>query len=346
MRKFKNTDLFLKNKRCYNRLGDKMKIGVLGTGAFGIALALILEENGHKVEMWTKFEEEANYLDQKRVSPNLPNIVIPENIKISTNFEKTVNGKEVILIAVPAAFVDDVSKELSKYFKENQHVCIASKGIERDSCQFVHDVFRRYIKTNHVGVISGPSFAIDVANKVPVGLSLASTNQETVQIIKKAFQNAHIKLRETEDILGIEICGSIKNVIAIAAGILDGMGLPISTQAMLITESLNDIKELIDALGGDKKTILSFAGFGDILLTCTSTKSRNFSFGRLIGSKQPKRVIENYMETTTIEGLYTLKAIYQLIKDKNVHMPIIDLINDIIYHDRPIEDLLTFLIEK
>lgn len=323
-----------------------MKIGVLGTGAFGVSLALVLQENGHEVEMWTKFEEEANYLNQKRVSPNLPNIVIDEEIKISTNFRKTVKDKDLILIAVPAAFVDDVSKKLKLYLKKKQHVCIASKGIERDSCLFVHDVFQKYIDTDQVGVISGPSFAIDVANKVPVGLSLASTNQETIRVIKEAFQNAHVKLRETDDILGIEICGSIKNVIAIAAGILDGMGLPISTQAMLITESLNDIKELIDALGGKKNTILSFAGFGDILLTCTSTKSRNFSFGRLIGSNQPKSVIQNYMETTTIEGLYTLKSIYQLIKDKNVHMPIIDLINDIIYHEKPTQELLTFLIEK
>ncbi len=323
-----------------------MKIGVLGTGAFGVALALVLQENGHEVSMWTKFEEEALYLDQKRISPNLKNIVIADDIKISTNFRRTVKGKDLILIAVPAAFVDDVSKQLKRYLKKNQHVCIASKGIERGSCRFVYDVFQNYIDTNQVGVISGPSFAIDVANKVPVGLSLASENETTIQVIKKAFENAHVKLRETNDILGIEICGSIKNVIAIAAGILDGMGLPISTQAMLITESLNDIKELIDALGGNKNTILSFAGFGDILLTCTSTKSRNFSFGRLIGANRPKKEINTYMETTTIEGLYTLQSIYQLIKDKNVHMPIIDLIYDIVYKEKPTSELLTFLIEK
>ena len=120
----------------------------------------------------------------------------------------------------------------------------------------------------------------------------------------------------------------------------------ISTQAMLITESLNDIKELIDALGGDKKTILSFAGFGDILLTCTSTKSRNFSFGRLIGSNASQEEIDNYKKTTTIEGLYTLKSIYKLINDKKVNMPVIDLINDIIYNNKPVDELLRFLVEK
>lgn len=323
-----------------------MKVAVLGTGAYGISLGLILNENKHIVEMWTKFEEEANYLNSTHTSPNLKNIIIDKEIKISTDFEGTVKDADLILIAVPAGFVDDVTQELKKYLTDKQHVCIASKGIEQDTCLFVYDVFNKYISTDKVGVISGPTFAIDVANKVPIGLSLASTNKETIKTIKEALQNSHVKLRETEDILGVEICGSIKNVMAIAAGMLDGMGLPISTQAMLITESLNDIKELIDALGGNKNTILSFAGFGDILLTCTSTKSRNFSFGRLIGAKKSKKEIDNYIQTTTIEGLYTLKSIYKLINDKKVNMPIIDLINDIIYHDKSADELLKFLIEK
>lgn len=323
-----------------------MKIGVLGTGAYGISLAMILRENNHDVKMWTKFEEEAKYLLQKRVSPNLKNIIIDESIEIGTNFKKTIKGADLILIAVPAGVVDDVSKQLKKYIKKGQHICIASKGIEQDTCLFVYDVLKQHIDTDLVGVISGPTFAVDVAAKVPVGLSLGSKNMETISIIKKALQNDHVKLRETDDILGIEICGSIKNVIAIANGMLDGMGLPISTQAMMITESLNDIKELIDALGGKKTTILSFAGFGDLLLTCTSVKSRNFSFGQLLGKKAPKDEINRYMETTTIEGLYTLKSIYQLLKNKEVNMPIIDLIYDIIYNDKSPEDLIKFLIEK
>lgn len=323
-----------------------MKVSILGTGAYGISLGLILKDNNHDVYMWTKFDEEANYLNQTRVSPNLKGVKIYKDIVISTNFEETIKDSKLIIIAVPAAFVNDVSSELKKYLTDNQHVCIASKGIERNTCSFVYDVFKRNIDSDKVGIISGPTFAIDVAKKVPIGLSLASKNLETVNIIKDALQNNHVKLRHTEDILGVEICGSIKNVIAIASGMLDGMNLPISTQAMLITESLNDIKELIDTLGGDKKTILSFAGFGDILLTCTSVKSRNFTFGKLIGSKADKDQINQYIETTTIEGLYTLKSIYQLLNDKKVNMPIIDLIYDIIYNEKPAEELLTFLITK
>lgn len=323
-----------------------MKVCILGTGAYGIALGLILNENKHEVKMWTKFEEEANYLNQKRISPNLKNILIDKEITISTNLENSIKDADLIIIAVPAGVVNSVSQELKNYITENQHICIASKGIEQDTCLFVSDVVNKYIDSDKIGVISGPTFAIDVAHKVPIGLSLASRNNETINIIKQALQNDHVKLRETTDILGIEICGSIKNVIAIAAGMLDGMGLPISTQAMLITESLNDIKELIDALGGNKNTILSYAGFGDILLTCTSSKSRNFSFGHLIGAKTSQKEINNYVETTTIEGLYTLNSIYKLINHKKVDMPIIDLIYDIIYNNKPVEELLSFLVEK
>ena len=323
-----------------------MKTCVLGTGAFGVGLALSLYENNHEVTMWTKFEDEKEYLVKHRKSPTLANVSIDEDITFSTDLKSAVEDKEFIIIVVPAGAVRGVCEELKNYIKDNQHICIATKGIEQDTCKFMYDVVREYIDTDNISVISGPTFAIDVANKVPVGLSLASNNDKTISITKRALENNHIKLRETNDILGVEICGSIKNVVAIASGMLDGLNLPISTAAMLITESANDIKELIDELGGNRNTILSFAGFGDILLTCTSEKSRNFTLGHLIGSKAPKREISNYIKTNTIEGLYTLKSISKLIEEKNICLPIVNLLNDIIYNDKPVEDLLVFLIEK
>lgn len=323
-----------------------MKIAILGTGAYGIALASVLNYNKHEVTMWSKFSTEIEELDTKRTSPKLPDYTIEADISFTSNMEEAIQGKELIVIAVPAAFVDDVAKELTSIIKPNQHLCIASKGIENDTCLFVDDVIQKYIDTDKLAVISGPSFAIDIVKKIPIGLSLGTKNEKTASIIIQAFQNDYFKLRVTEDIKGIEICGSIKNVIAIAAGMLEGMHLPESTKAMFITESLHDIKELIYKLGGDKKTILSFAGFGDLLLTCTSPKSRNFSFGYLIGKNIPKDEIEDYKCSTTIEGLYTLKSIYQLTKDKNVDMPIVDLIYDIVENGKNPEELKRFLIEK
>lgn len=328
-------------------LGDCVKICILGTGAYGIALALACNENNKNIIMWTKFKEEKDMIKRYRMNKRvLDGIHIPDNIMISTNMCECINNSDLIIMAVPAGAVDEVSRELSLYYNKNQHICIASKGIEQGSCLFVADVLKKYIKTSKLAVISGGSFAVDIVKKVPVGLSLATKNKKTDIIIRKALQNKYFKLRSTRDIIGIEICGSIKNVMAIASGMISGMGYPESTSCMFITESLHDIKNLIKALGGSSKTILSFAGFGDLLLTCTSIKSRNYQFGKMIGEKKDKNVINEYMNNTTIEGLYTLKSIHKLIKNKHVTMPIINLMYNVIFNNVDPNKLLDFLISK
>ncbi len=324
-----------------------MKVTILGTGAYGLALSLMFNRNIDNIVLWTKFKEEKEMIEKNQGNPKiLPNITIPSNIKITNDLDDAIQDATLIVIAVPTAFVDDISLALSSKINSNQHICVASKGIERDSCTFVHDIVLRHIKTDNLAIISGPSFATDIANMNPVGLSLATNNSETEAVIKATLQNDLLKLRTTDDIIGVEICGSIKNVIAIAAGMISGMGYPESTQAMFITESLHDIRSLIDALGGKKNTILSFAGFGDLLLTATSTKSRNFKLGYLIGNNTSKDKIDEYINTTTIEGLYTLKSIHKLLRNKEVDMPIINLIYDIIYNGANPLELITFLIEK
>lgn len=322
-----------------------MKVGVLGAGAFGLALSHILVKNKVTVEMWTHNEEEVNVLDKKRISKKLDGYKIPKEIKFSTNLEETVSGKDLIVMAIPAFAFEDVTKQLSKYIKKNQPVLIATKGIQQNTCLFLNDVFAKYLK-NSVAVISGPTFAVDMIKDAPIGFSMATKNHKTEMVIRKCFENSTTKFRRTRDITGIEICGSIKNVMAIASGMLEGMGVTDSTRALFLTESMNDIKELIDALGGKKKSILSFAGFGDILMTCTSKNSRNFSFGYLIGSGASKKEIDKYLENTTVEGMYTLKSIHKLVRRKKVKMPIINLIHDIIEGKKDKEEMLRFLIQK
>lgn len=322
-----------------------MKVGVLGAGAFGLALSHILVKNKVTVEMWTHNEEEAKVLDKKRISKKLDGYKIPKEIKFSTNLEETVKGKDLIVMAIPAFAFEDVTKQLSKYIKKNQPVLIATKGIQQNTCLFLNDVFAKYLK-NSVAVISGPTFAVDMIKDAPIGFSMATKSHKTEMVIRKCFENSTTKFRRTRDITGIEICGSIKNVMAIASGMLEGMGVTDSTRALFLTESMNDIKELIDALGGKKKSILSFAGFGDILMTCTSKNSRNFSFGYLIGSGASKEEIDKYLENTTVEGMYTLKSIHKLVRRKKVKMPIINLIHDIIEGKKDKEEMLRFLILK
>lgn len=310
-----------------------------------MALASIFHDNKCNIKMWTNNEDEMNMLLSKRKSDKI-DYDIPSDIVISTDMEKVVNDTDIIVMAVPAKYVGNTSKVLNKYYKKKQVICVASKGIEQNSCLFLYDVIRNNINTPNIVVISGGTFAVDIIKKVPVGFSLASRSNYSKEIIAKAMVNDYVKLRHTRDIIGTEICGSIKNVIALASGILGGLNASDSTRAMFITESIHDIEEIIDAFDGDRRTVLSFAGFGDLLLTCTSTTSRNYSYGKLVGERKSKEELDNYVKNTTVEGYYTLESIYQLLNDKNVSIPIIDLIYNIIKNDKNPKELLTFLVTK
>ena len=322
-----------------------MKIAVLGAGAYGCALAQILNENKNEVHIWTPFENEVNELTKTNTTPKLPGIKINSNINITTDLNNALNNVDLIVIAIPTAFLSNSIKKVKKYY-QNTPICIATKGIEQDTHLFVYDVVKNILKTDKIAVISGPSFAIDIANNYPVGLTIACQDKETIEITTHALTNNHFKLRKSYDIIGTELCGSVKNIIAIAAGILAGLNMPESTSAMLITESLHDIKALIKGLGGDGSTVLSYAGFGDLLLTATSPKSRNYSFGYLIGKGATKKEIDNYIKNTTIEGLYTLKSISELVEGKDVDIPIINLMEQIIYQNKNPQKLINFLIQK
>ena len=322
-----------------------MKVAILGCGAYGLALASILVKNKVDVTMWSYKEEEKDKLIKTRKSDKLKNYKIPECINFSNNINEVVRGKDLIVIAVPTFSFESTVIELKKYISKNQPVLIATKGIQQDTCLFLHDVFKKHCK-NKIAVISGPSFAVDIIREVPIGLSLATKHNSVELLIRECFENKLTKFRRTNDIIGVEVCGSIKNVMAIASGMLEGMNATPSTKALFLTESMNDIKELLFALGGKKKTILSFAGFGDILMTSTSSSSRNFSFGCLIGEGKSKQVIDNYLKETTVEGMYTLQSIHKLVKKKNVKMPIINLIYDIINGKKEKEEILSFLINK
>ena len=319
-----------------------MKITILGAGAFGLALASIFKENKNSVTVWSRFEEEVILLRKNNTNEKIKNIKLPEDIKYTSDLNLAIENSEIVVIAIPAQFVDNLVKQLKPIVKK-QYILIASKGIENDTFSFLEEVVRRGINTRKIAVISGPTFAVDIANKYPVGFTLASRSWMTREVIKKTLVNSHVKVRASRDVVGVEVCGSIKNVISIAAGMIEGMNYPESTKAMFITESLHDLKNLIKALGGNKKTILTFAGFGDLLMTATSTKSRNFTFGKMLGENKSKEEIEKYRKETTIEGLYTLESIYKLIKKKKVYMPIIYLIKDIVDGKKEVKCLIDLL---
>ncbi len=322
-----------------------MKICIIGSGAYGISLASRLIKNNHEVICYSNNKEEVNTLNKERVSNKLKGYKVPKEIKFTNDIKKAVQNSKLIIFALPAVCFDEVTKKVGKYINDEAHVLIATKGIENDTCLFLTDIVDKNINTNKIAVMSGPTFAVDIVTDTPIAFTLATTNIESKEFIIETFSSNITKFRFSQDVIGVQICGAIKNVMAIASGMLGGMKCLDSTKALFLTEALNDIKELIDSLGGNKKTILSYAGFGDILMTCTSTNSRNYSYGKLIGEGKLNEA-QDYASNTTVEGLYTLKSIKDLIKKENVKMPIIDLISDIICGNKDKESMLTFLIEK
>ena len=321
-----------------------MKIGLFGTGAYGMAISSILIDNNCDVTMWTKMEDEKKELEETRMNEKrIPGFKIADSIKLTTSVEECIKDKDLLIIAIPAAFVDSLCVSMAPYINDN-HILIATKGIEQGTGLFINEIVEKHLDTKNVAVISGPSFAVDLVTKMPAGLSLASKSSETILLAKQALQNDYIKLRDTNDVIGVEVCGAIKNVIALSAGMLAGLNANESTKAMLITEAMHDMEAILKAFGCNMRTVMSFAGIGD--LTCTSTKSRNFSFGKLIGERPSREAIDTYLQETTVEGYYTLESIYQLLKDKEVTIPIIDLIYEIAVQGKNPELLLKFLVFK
>lgn len=325
-----------------------MKITMIGAGAYSIALALMLaKKKENNIVMWSENIELYNeFKKTHKVDKIFEDLKLPDNISITNSYDEALKDTSLVFIACAAKYVDDVCLGIKPFYNKTIPICIASKGIEETTGSFLSDIVSKTLGTKNIAVLSGPTFAIDMVNNQPTALALAGTNIKTINIVKNNLSNETLKLRECSDLKGIQICGSIKNVIAIAAGMIKGLGYEESTLAFLINESLHDIKYLISKLGGDKKTVLSYAGVGDLLLTCTSSKSRNYSFGYTVGSTKDPIKIREFLETHTVEGYYTLSSIYKLVKTNNIDLPIINLIYDIIMNGKDPNILAKFLIEK
>lgn len=323
-----------------------MNITILGAGAYALCLALKFNKNTQNIVVWSALKSEVEELNKTRMNKKaLGSIKMPDNIVFTTDIKKALEKSNIVVIAVSTKFVSSVCDTIKPYIK-NKHIIIASKGIEQNTCSFASEIVRNKLKTNKLCTISGPSFALDMARDELIGLSLATTNRKTKEIVTKALSSNTLKLRATNDFIGVELCGTLKNIIAVTSGILDGMDVSLSTKAMFLTESINDTRKLIKKFGGNEKTIMSFAGFGDILLTSTSSVSRNYTYGKLIGTNSSLKEKEEYLNTNTVEGVYTLKSIYELINKKHIKMPFIDFIYKVVFENKDVNDLLLFLKNK
>ncbi len=293
-----------------------MKTVIIGAGAFGLALAQNLSKT-NQITVWSALKEEITNLKNNGISEKLPNIILNKEINYEENLEIALKNKDLIIIAVPFNFIRNTVNKIKPYY-QNTPICVASKGIENETGLFAHEIIKEILNTK-ISVISGPSFAKDLA-KENAALTIANPNE----IVLNVFQN--LKIEKTNDIIGVEICGAFKNIIAISAGILNGLNKNESIIASYMTDWINQTKTLIKNLNGNENTIFTYAGIGDILLTANSKSSRNFTFGEILSTKNSKE-INNYIKNNTIEGLYALKSFTKLLEKKDIKVPLINKIN-------------------
>lgn len=324
-----------------------MKISVIGLGVYSLAISKMLaKKDENEIVIWTENNEKYEEYKKTKKVASVFDTKLPKNIKISASMEDTLENTNLIYIITASKYVDIVTKEMKPYYNPKIPVCIASKGIEESREELLSNIVKNALKTNNIAVISGPTFAVDILNNEPVALALASKTKKAKEYVLNTLANDTLKLRPSKDMIGIQMCCSIKNVIAIASGILSGLGYSNSTQSFLINESLHDIKDIIKIFGGNPKTILSFAGVGDLMLTCTSTKSRNFSFGVIVGSTKDQNKINEYLATHTVEGYNTLEIVYKMLQKKGIEIELITTIYDIVYNGVDANTLAKFLVTK
>ena len=311
-----------------------MRVSILGCGVYGLALASSFLHKGYaKVCMWNKFDEEIIRLRD-----------IHHEIDFTSDMERAVNGTDLIVIAIPVSFLEDTVITLKKFY-QGQDILIASKGIDTRTQKFAYEIVLEYLKEASIGVVSGGTFARDMSDKKVMGLTIGTKFKSIEEKVKLALESDFLKVQYTHDIVGVSVCGSIKNVMAIGFGMLDGANYPPSSRFLFLTEAIYEIQNLICVLGGNKETVMSYAGIDDIMMTCTSKESRNYTFGFMIGSKKTEDEISEYKATTTIEGLGTSEAIYTLAKSKNISLPLSDVIYHILYDGSDYMELI-YLLEK
>lgn len=319
-----------------------MKILILGAGAYGLALANILNDK-NEVTVYSVIKKEIDNLNQTYSNEKLfPGVILPKNIKFTNDIELATQNIELIIIAIPTNYIDETLKLLENKISGNINICIASKGINSTTHKFAYDIIKERIKSDNIYIISGPSFAIDTIKKEHLILTLAGKNPEK---IKNIFPEQYIKIEQTTDIIGVELAGTLKNIFAISCGILEGMNVSESTKASFLNKIIVETKNLIIAYGGNCETIFNSASLGDIILTCSSKKSRNFSLGYLIGNKNDKEEIKKYLENNTVEGIDALISIKNILKEENINNTLINLIYEIIFNNTDIKELLNYIIK-
>ena len=305
------------------------EIGVIGSGSWGTALALVLNKNGHHVTIWSYLKEEADEIREKRENPSkLPGVHIPEEIEITTDLQGSVEGKDVVVLAVPSMATRATAKKMCPYVKEEQILVNVAKGIEEGTLKTLSEQIEEEIPQANVAVLSGPSHAEEVSRELPTTVVVGAETEETAIYLQR-----------------IELGGSLKNVIALAAGVADGLGYGDNTKAALITRGIAEITRLGVKMGGKLESFTGLTGIGDLIVTCASKHSRNRKAGVLIGEGM---TMEEAMAEVkmVVEGVYSAKAARELAEKYEVSMPIVEKVNQVLFEGKSAKDAVSELMMR
>ncbi len=313
-----------------------IRVGVVGGGSWGTALANLLALKGFRVDWWiyeAKVREQIRQFKENR--DFLPGVRLSRNAMPTDDFGQVLSGKELVVVVVPSHFLRDVAGRMAGFIQEKTLFVSASKGIENETHLTMSAVLRaslKHVTEARIAVLSGPTFAAEVARQVPSVATVASTDQRTAFFVQHVFATPAFRVYTSDDVMGVELCGALKNVIAIASGIVDGLSLGLNTRAALITRGLAEMRRLGLALGADPDTFTGLAGVGDLVLTCTGDLSRNHTVGKQIGEGARLKEILSRMRMVA-EGVKTAKSVYHLARKLKVEMPICNEVYRILYEE-------------
>ena len=310
------------------------KVGIIGAGSWGTALSVLLHDNGHQVTIWSIDAEEVRMLDEKREhEKKLPNVRLSEDMVITGDLEAAVTGKDFLVLAVPSVFTRATARKMAPYVAEGQIIVDVAKGIEEDTLMTLSQQIEQEIPHATVAVLSGPSHAEEVGRKLPTSVVIGARKKATAEYLQEMFNSGVFRVYTSPDVLGIELGGSLKNVIALAAGIADGMGYGDNTKAALITRGIAEIARLGMKMGGSLQTFSGLTGIGDLIVTCASVHSRNRKAGYLMG--QGKSMQEAMDEVKmVVEGVYSARAAFRLSQKYGVSMPIVEAVNKVLFEGK------------
>lgn len=310
------------------------KISVLGSGSWGLALALLLHNNGHEVLLWSARPENARKLREKRENPDrLPGVRLPDEINVLTDLERALKDVDVTVLAVASPYIRSTAHKMAPFVCRDQKIVNVAKGIEEKTLKTLSEVIEEEIPQGNVAVLSGPSHAEEVGRGLPTTCVISAHTQETAEYLQSIFMSPVFRVYTTPDILGVELGGALKNVIALAAGTADGLGYGDNTKAALITRGITEIGRLGKKMGAQMETFYGLSGIGDLIVTCASKHSRNRKAGYLIGQGY---TMEEAMKEVqmVVEGVYSARAARELAEKYEVEMPIITEVNRVLFEGK------------